>query len=72
MLLHIINNMAPRTSRRRVHKSKSKRPAKKSRRNRQRTQKGGVCYGRGVGANTYDPNNSIFNTNLLKLFPYRP
>ena len=32
---------------------------------------GGVRYGTGVGSNCHDPNNSIFNTNLLKLFPYK-
>lgn len=32
---------------------------------------GGNCYGSGIGANNYDPNNSIYNTNLLKLFPYK-
>ena len=37
-----------------------------------RKQRGGVCYGNGVGANNYDPNFSIYNTNELKLFPYRP
>ena len=43
---------------------------KKSRKNIK--QKGGICYGNGVGANNYDPNYSIYNTNLLKLFPYKP
>jgi hypothetical protein len=43
---------------------------KKTRKNR-RVQKGGVCYGNGVGANSYDPNYSIYNTNMLKLFPYK-
>jgi hypothetical protein len=44
-----------------------------SRRNisRKRTLKGGMCFGRGVGANNYDPNYSIYNTNMLKLFPYK-
>ena len=45
-----------------------------SRRSRSRSQKlagGGVRYGTGVGSNCHDPNNSIFNTNLLKLFPYK-
>ena len=37
-----------------------------------RKQRGGTCYGNGVGANNYDPNFSIHNTNLLKLFPYKP
>jgi hypothetical protein len=32
----------------------------------------GVRFGTGVGANCHDPNQSIFNTNLLKLFPYKP
>ena len=45
---------------------------KKTRKNRGRRQKGGMCYGKGVGANSYDPNYSIYNTNMLKLFPYRP
>lgn len=47
----------------------------KKRRRRQRhtrKQKGGTCYGSGVGANSFDPNFSIYNTNTLKLFPYRP
>ena len=34
--------------------------------------KGGAMYGTGYGANCYDPNFSIYNTNLTKLFPYRP
>ncbi len=34
--------------------------------------KGGTCYGRGVGSNNYDPNYSIYNTNMMKLFPYKP
>ena len=37
-----------------------------------RRQRGGVCYGNGVGANNYDPNFSIYNTRELTLFPYRP
>lgn len=35
-------------------------------------QNGGRCYGTGVGANSYNPNFSIYNTNLLKLSPYKP
>ena len=41
---------------------------KKTRRHKQR---GGRCYGNGVGANNSDPNYSIYNTNMLKLFPYK-
>lgn len=54
-------------------KSKSKK-SKKSRKTRRksRKQKGGVCYGKGVGANDYDPNFSIYNTRELQLFPYKP
>lgn len=37
-----------------------------------RKQRGGTCYGNGVGANNYDPNFSIYNTRELTLFPYRP
>jgi hypothetical protein len=36
------------------------------------SQRGGTCYGRGVGANSYDPNFSIYNTRELQLFPYKP
>jgi len=39
---------------------------------RNKTLKGGMCFGRGVGANSYDPNYSIYNTNMLNLFPYKP
>ena len=35
-------------------------------------QRGGMCFGNGVGANNYDPNFSIYNTRELTLFPYRP
>ena len=37
-----------------------------------RKQRGGVCYGNGVGANSNDPNFSIYNTRELELFPYKP
>ena len=50
-----------------TRKQKSNKYVKKSRK-----QKGGMCYGNGVGANISDPNFSIHNTNLLKLFPYKP
>jgi hypothetical protein len=36
-----------------------------------RKQKGGVCFGNGIGANNYDPNFSIYNTRELRLFPYK-
>ena len=53
--------------------SKTKKGRKARKYNRKsRKQKGGMCFGNGVGANSYDPNYSIYNTNMLKLFPYRP
>lgn len=48
---------------------KSHRKIKRGKKSRK--QKGGMCYGNGVGANSYDPNYSIYNTNMLKLFPYK-
>ena len=58
-------NSRSKTKGRKNNKSKTK----TNRTNRRRTQKGGV-YGRGYGANCYDPNYNIYNTNMLKLFPY--
>lgn len=54
---------------RRRRRRTKKRRGKKSRKTRK--QRGGACYGNGVGANRYDPNYSIYNTNMLKLFPYK-
>lgn len=53
-------------------KRKSKNKKSRKSRRKSRKQKGGVCYGSGVGANNYDPNFSIYNTRALQLFPYRP
>ena len=58
-------------SRKTSGKIKVKRRTKKHRKHKSRKQKGGMCYGSGVGANSYDPNLSIHNTNLLQLFPYK-
>jgi hypothetical protein len=52
--------------------TKKKSYKKKNKKTRYNRQKGGKCYGNGVGANSNDINYSIFNTNLLKLFPYNP
>jgi hypothetical protein len=57
--------------RRKTTKKRRGKKAKKTRKNR-RKQRGGICYGNGVGANSYEPNYSIYNTNMLKLFPYKP
>jgi hypothetical protein len=56
----------------RQHKKSKKRISNKNRRKSYRRIRGGTCYGRGVGANNFDPNYTIYNTNLLKLFPYKP
>ena len=53
--------------------SKKSKKSKKSRKTKKtRKQKGGMCYGTGVGANYNNPNYSIHNTELLELFPYKP
>jgi hypothetical protein len=52
-----------------------RRLTRRSSRSRSRDRKlagGGVRFGTGIGSNCNDPNQSIFNTNLLKLFPYKP
>jgi hypothetical protein len=53
----------------RRRKTPRKNKGRKTRKSRK--QRGGMCYGNGVGANSFDPNYSIYNTNMLKLFPYR-
>jgi ABC-type histidine transport system ATPase subunit len=66
------------TNKRRKNNRKSSKQylRKTSSKNKRKTYKkkiiGGQRYGTGVGSNCYDPNLSIFNTNLLKLFPYKP
>ena len=65
-----------------THKKKyTKKYTKKTRNNKTRTHKkskygkkykGGMCFGNGVGANSNDPNFSIYNTRLTQLFPYKP
>lgn len=52
---------------------KNKKHVRKTRKQRSgRKQRGGMCFGNGVGANSYDPNFSIYNTRQLELFPYKP
>jgi hypothetical protein len=60
-----------RKSRRRRSRNHKFRKSGRKMRSR-KTYKGGACYGNGVGANAFDPNNSIFNTRELQLFPYKP
>ena len=59
------------SSKKRKTATKKRKSAKKGKTIR-RKQRGGACYGNGVGANAYDPNFSIFNTRELQLFPYKP
>ena len=55
-----------------IRKSKHTRNQRKNRKSRRNisVKRGGAMYGRGYGANCNDPNYSIYNTNMLKLFPY--
>jgi hypothetical protein len=50
-------------------KTKS-RKNKKSRKSMYKIKGGTAVYGNGYGSNCNDPNYNIYNTNLLKLFPY--
>jgi len=57
---------------RRRRRTTKKQRGKKGRKTRRHKQRGGMCFGNGVGANSNVPNYSIYNTNMLKLFPYKP
>jgi len=46
---------------------KSRKYKSKKRRINKKTHRGG----NGIGSNCNDPNFSIYNTNMLKLFPYK-
>lgn len=50
---------------------KAKKTKKSKKTTKKRRQRGGKCFGNGVGANSNDPNYSIYNTNALTLFPYK-
>lgn len=56
------------TTRRKIFRGKHSRKARKhTRKTRTHRLKGG----QNIGANCSDPNYSIYNTNFLKLFPYK-
>jgi hypothetical protein len=58
-----------------VHQGGKKRSRKRKNNKRKKTNrkiKGGTVFGNGYGSNCNDPNYNIYNTNLLKLFPYNP
>lgn len=57
--------------RRLTKKILNKKKTQTKRRRTIRKMRGGTCYGTGVGSNNYDPNFSVYNTNILKLFPYK-
>jgi hypothetical protein len=64
--------MAYKNNRTKRNRSKYNRSKHNRTRHRYRRHKrGGTRYGTGIGANCYDPNQSIYNTNMLKLFPYK-
>jgi hypothetical protein len=44
---------------------------RKYRRNKKNSKSRKISGGRNIGANSCDPNYSIYNTNFLKLFPYK-
>jgi hypothetical protein len=55
-----------------THRKKTKPHRKKTKTHRRRMKlKGGTIFGKGVGANNFDPNFSIYNTRELGLFPYK-
>jgi hypothetical protein len=55
-----------------THRKKTKTHRKKTKTHRKKTNlKGGTLFGKGVGANNFDPNFSIYNTRELGLFPYK-
>ncbi len=66
------------TKKRSHHKKRARktrvRTIRKQRGDKQRgdKQRGGTCYGSGVGRTSTENNFSVFNTNQLKLFPYKP
>lgn len=72
--LHLSDLEGGKTRKGRTKKSRKTRKSRKgkSRKMRGRKQRGGARYGTGVGANNFDPNNSIYNTQELNLFPYKP
>ena len=68
--LNLRRRYARKTARAQRKRSATRRRTMKRRLSRK--QRGGTCYGTGVGANTGDPNFSIYNTRELELFPYKP
>ena len=71
-MYYIMVKQSRRKSKRLQRKSrKTRKQGKQGKQGKQSKQIGGMCYGRGVGANSYDPNFSVYNTRELQLFPYK-
>ena len=66
-LVQIAKEIGGKTKKKTKNKTK-----KKNKKTRKKMKGGNQMFGRGYGANCNDPNFSITNTNLLKLFPYKP
>jgi hypothetical protein len=60
------------TSTRGLHLGRKTRKVNSKKVKSKKMKGGQQVYGRGYGANCYDPNFSIYTTNELKLFPYKP
>lgn len=71
---HKVVQIAKKSNAKGTNRSKCGKSKNNSKKNKKGTLKGGnrVVYGRGYGANCDTPDQSIFNTPLLKLFPYKP
>ena len=54
-----------------THRKKTKTHRKTKTYRKRMNLKGGALFGKGVGANNFDPNFSIYNTRELGLFPYK-
>jgi len=55
-----------------INTIKKKKRKGKTRKNKKKQSGGLNRIGTGIGSNCYDPNYSIYNTNLTNLFPYKP
>ena len=58
------------TTKRRIFRRKYK-YTRKARKHTRKTRTHRIKGGQNIGANCSDPNYSIYNTNFLKLFPYK-
>jgi hypothetical protein len=66
------NSVGGKKKRKTMKKRKTIKKRKTMKKRTIRKQRGGTCFGNGVGANSYDPSFSIYNTREPSLFPYKP